>query len=423
MLYERTFSTLRTKIIADGDMFVCTHDVFCKFADAKGFNVDLDPKEWSNKTHAASDLYQSALDEAQNFVTLGQIRQTIDKLMSDIATMKCGELTRIMNHLYREYRTDENRCKAERKKYVEWLKDTAEDNDDDDENDEAVLAELDTQLSIRDDDGDRNGIMRNPGLSFKHISKNKWIDFLKLIAANFKMNIPSTELSKTVVDLYGDEEEEDEKVESQQNEQMDNGKTKKIIESILDNTNFDIIRIHRDEQKYEEPTKYEDQKKKKTRTNKKRGEVFDTIISFCASRITLQQLFQFSKLFKRFLCKHSIIDEMMKEYDESIKSTTDNAVTENLFKKTRIPATFEQFVAEYFNSEHMDGWDAETNYLFLGCENKYDLCHKIYPFWSASIIVDIYKLSWHYPFVFSASITCSIHSDLWNPLSRSKEIM
>merc|ERR1712130_957346 len=34
---------------------------------------------------------------------------------------------------------------------------------------------------------------------------------------------------------------------------------------------------------------------------------------------------------------------------------------------------------------------AEINYLFLGCENKYDLCYKIYPFWSGSIIADIYS--------------------------------
>merc|ERR1712228_820611 len=133
-------------------------------------------------------------------------------------------------------------------------------------------------------------------------------------------------------------------------------------------------------------------KKKKTRTNKKRGEVFDTIISFCASRITLQQLFQFSKLFKRFLSRNEKIHEMMKKYDESIKTTNiDNAITEALFKKKRIPNTFELFVAEYFDSANTQGWDAETNYLFLGCENQYDLCHKIYPFWSGSSIIDIYK--------------------------------
>merc|ERR1712154_117648 len=122
--------------------------------------------------------------------------------------------------------------------------------------------------------------------------------------------------------------------------------------------------------------------------------VFDTIISFCASRITLQQLFQFSKLFKRFLCKNSSIDEMMKRYDASIKSTDAEdesaLITEALFKKTRIPATFEQFESEYF-AQKIEGYDAEKNYLFLGCENKYDLCHKMYPFWSGSIIVDIYK--------------------------------
>merc|ERR1711920_540254 len=101
--------------------------------------------------------------------------------------------------LYEEYRKDEQRCKTERIKYVAWLKETeAGDEDDDVDNDDAVLAELDTQLSLRDGDGLRDqNIMRNPGLSFKHISKNKWSDFLNQIAANFEMNIPSTKLSKT----------------------------------------------------------------------------------------------------------------------------------------------------------------------------------------------------------------------------------
>ena len=102
MLYERTFSTLNTKIVEDGDIFVATHDIFCKFVD-KGFDPDKEKHEWSNKTQAASDLYQSVLDEQQHFVTLGQIRQTIDKLMHDIAAMKCGELTRIMN-LHKQYK-------------------------------------------------------------------------------------------------------------------------------------------------------------------------------------------------------------------------------------------------------------------------------------------------------------------------------
>ena len=36
-------------------------------------------------------------------------------------------------------------------------------------------------------------------------------------------------------------------------------------------------------------------------------------------------------------------------------------------------------------------FNSEIAYLYDGCENKYDLCHKIYPFWSGSIITDIYS--------------------------------
>jgi len=38
---------LNTKIISDGDMFVVTHDVFCKFVDGKGFDPDKNKNEWS----------------------------------------------------------------------------------------------------------------------------------------------------------------------------------------------------------------------------------------------------------------------------------------------------------------------------------------------------------------------------------------
>merc|ERR1712228_753810 len=130
--------------------------------------------------------------------------------------------------------------------------------------------ELDTQLSLQDGNGLKNDIMRNPGLDFKHISKNKWIDFLKGIAANFEMNVPSTQLSKTVVDLYDDEDDDGDDDEKMESQNADNGKTKQIIESILDNTNFDIIRIHADEQKYDpENDATSDNKKKKKKKKKK----------------------------------------------------------------------------------------------------------------------------------------------------------
>ena len=79
MLYERTFSTLNTKIVDDGDLFVVTHEVFCKFVDVKGFDPDKEKHQWTNKTLSASNLFQSVLDEQQNFVTLVKY----DKLLTN----------------------------------------------------------------------------------------------------------------------------------------------------------------------------------------------------------------------------------------------------------------------------------------------------------------------------------------------------
>merc|ERR1712154_138284 len=126
------------------------------------------------------------------------------------------------------------------------------------------------------------------------MGKNKWIDFIGEKADNFQNNVSSKKISQLInkVDLYDDDDDEDPLLIST--------KTKKIIESILDNTSFDIIKTSKapnDEEKYQDETK---ENKYKQRTIRKRGGVFDTILSFCSERITLQQLFKFSKLFSQF---------------------------------------------------------------------------------------------------------------------------
>ena len=83
---------------------------------------------------------------------------------------------------------------------------------------------------------------------------------------------------------------------------------------------------------------------------------------------------------------------MLRSYTEIINST-DHRVDgmEMAMKQQLMPLGIKEFRDEYFGEYWKDGWDAEVNYLFLGCENRYDLCYKIYPFWSGSIIKDIYN--------------------------------
>ncbi len=59
MLYERTFSTLNTKIIDDADLYVATHDVFCKFVDNEGFDPDSNKNEWTNKTKISNIINEN----------------------------------------------------------------------------------------------------------------------------------------------------------------------------------------------------------------------------------------------------------------------------------------------------------------------------------------------------------------------------
>ena len=411
MLYERTFSVLRAKAVEHGDQFVASHDVFCKFVDngkhfdkdkgEKGemvdnYDPDLPEEEWSNKTQAASELYQAALDEAQQFVTLGQIRQTVDKLIHDIAAMKCGELTRIMNHLQKQFKKDDQRCKDDRVKYVEFLRYKKENNLDD-------ADEIQTQLSFKDMDLDKKVSeypsgqpkrMKNPGLAFKHISKNKWNQYIDGIASNFRMNVKSSAISSTLHD------EEHKDLEEHKHE-LDQGGSKKIIEAILDNTSFDVLtfddndnNVPQDEEKYNNKDK---NKKTKQYKRKARSRVYDTVLSFCSGRITLQQLFQFSRLFLAFLKKNTKIDKKMKQYHKIVSTASGVSTEANNFlrhkqmKKKKIGSDFDKFKKDYFEEFWDDTFEAEVQWLYTGCENELDLCHKMYPFWSGSIIEDIYS--------------------------------
>ena len=58
MLYRRIFNKLRERMNENGDAFLVSHDVFCKFVDSK-FKMELPMEEWGAKSKAASDLFQA----------------------------------------------------------------------------------------------------------------------------------------------------------------------------------------------------------------------------------------------------------------------------------------------------------------------------------------------------------------------------
>eukprot|EP00485_Elphidium_margaritaceum_P015088 CAMPEP_0202731060 /NCGR_PEP_ID=MMETSP1385-20130828/186951_1 /ASSEMBLY_ACC=CAM_ASM_000861 /TAXON_ID=933848 /ORGANISM="Elphidium margaritaceum" /LENGTH=2462 /DNA_ID=CAMNT_0049397343 /DNA_START=90 /DNA_END=7479 /DNA_ORIENTATION=- len=434
MLYERVFDTVNTKIVEDGNMFVVTHAVFCKFADPKGFDPDAEREAWTHKTKAASDFFQAVLHEQQNFITLGQVRQTIDEMMNDISAMRCGELTRIMNYLQARCREDNLRCKRDRVKYLDFMQQTKAGDD------------FRQMLTMHDDDDGGDGgsklnvtipksaaaagkqakQMRNPGLAFKHISKNKWLTFIDKIADQFQMNVRSKTVS---MQIHQQDEAAAAAAELEEEKSYDDDtqlSTKKIIESILENTSFDIQRVATDtkpQDNKEEEAKNEKKRVRVEKIDKKRAAVFDSVLSFCSGRITLQQLFSFSKQFMKYLRDTKEINILMQKYQKILGNKNTKQAELKAMKAQRIPLTFAKFKADFFpvqsssalvnargantgeshvyqalqqharptlHTDTSEPWDAEIHWLFDGCENEYDLCQKIHPFWSTSIIKDLY---------------------------------
>merc|ERR1712032_1057165 len=117
LLYHRIFGNLEEKINARADEFVVTRPVFQKFADREHFQPGLHREKWSKTAIEASNLFQSVLDTEQNYVTLGELRQTVIHLINDVEDMKTGHLIRIKNYLIRRVQKDEDRRKKHLPKY------------------------------------------------------------------------------------------------------------------------------------------------------------------------------------------------------------------------------------------------------------------------------------------------------------------
>eukprot|EP01084_Bolivina_argentea_P123568 218973_1 len=363
MLFQRTFQTLNRKIVDSGDDFVVSHNIFCRFVDPD-FNPDQPKLQWSKFTQSASHLFQNVLDEQQDFITLGQVRQTIDVLLNDIAAMQCGELTRIKNHLAKNAQYDKSRCYNN---YKNWT-----------QNINKVDAE-------------------NPELNFKYIDENEWIYFIQKIAKNFRNNVTGDEFNEN--------------------------KSSYFSSPIRGNSSFDII---------DETTHIKIDKKTAEEYDTKRRHAFNTILSFCGSRLTLQQLLQFSYIFKRSLEKYPKIRRLMRLYHKIYHCCGENTMIEpslselktfcskygllltpaeksktpkpkneyvELLKDTKIHSvmTEEKFKDIYFKTDELISFKevkedndltAEISWLYL-CENEYDLCYRLYPFWSDSLKKDI----------------------------------
>eukprot|EP01083_Nonionella_stella_P181468 650230_1 len=133
-----------------------------------------------------------------------------------------------------------------------------------------------------------------------------------------------------------------------------NEKKKKIIDVLLENTVFDIIIA---DHKPETPKPKEHLKELKEARNK----VFDTVLSFNARRITLQQLYEFAHKLGTFLNGNAKINRMMKRY---IGNSTEEI---EALKKRRIKKKIDD----------LEFW-RELEWIYQNTQTQHDLCQRVY---------------------------------------------
>ena len=432
-LYYKIFTNLIKNQQNANDRFVVSHDIFCKFMD-RDYDIDSNRENWSKKTKASSDLFQSVLDSSSDFVTLGQIKQTINKLIYDIKDMECGGLIRIMNHLWKLQESASINCSQQR---FEW-KNIKENK----------VGPLPYVRSIADIE-DFNDIIaktilfgeQDPGLGFEHIDKAKWSQFIKEKSQSYGKFIVTDKLTQDKTDKdeeeEDEEEEEEEKLEIRYEEEEEDIKqeeeigfdmvglhqsTDLVMDELLDqaltsgvskdddgNVDAEMAKL----ELKETASSYQDlegilrtsafgiikdrnnvkKKKKNKRKAEKleeiRNDVFSTALSFNSRRITLQQWFRFARSFCKFLGGNKAIKTVMRKYLLVWNESDMNEVKR--IKEELKNSSFADKKKKYFGHiENKEEYRAEINWLFHQTENLYELCHKMYPFWSGKILKEIY---------------------------------
>ena len=441
MVYIRIFNKLTQKMNENGDAFLVSHDVFCKFVDSK-FKVDTPTETWTEKSKHASDLFQAVLDVQQQFVTLGQARQTIDKLIRDVEAMKTGELSRIMNYTQYYMNKDNKRCEDERHK---WLRnkdryyssnknlqkepyeaytnpdlDTEEEKHDmiHDKYSEKSSRKL-KKLNKRSKSKSMDKPQKNPGLQFDHIDKKRWQKFIAKISQSFENNTPSSKFAAYLAesrsntidqhnnDNFDSSDDEDIKENELQNRYHSRKKPsvhhthhafvtseKKIMAALLENTTFDIIgKQHTKSMHSKSNIKHKNIIKHK--------HVFDTVLSFNSDRITLQQLFQFSLDICLLLKRNKKIKKLLKTYQKIVDGLDEYGSFENKLKDDTLNRNFDEFFKEYFENKKQikykeskksvdpNNFIAELKWFHETSKTKLDLCKRMHPFSNGKILKDI----------------------------------
>eukprot|EP01084_Bolivina_argentea_P267232 453573_1 len=338
LLYYRVFVNLEENINERSDEFVVTRNVFQRFCDRDNF------QEMSNTATEASDLFQNVIETEKNYITLGEIRQTIIHLVNDVDNMQAGSLIRIKNYLMQRVQKDEHRRTKNLPKYKKKIEQWKHDRS-------------------------KHKKPTNPKINYKMISVSQFSQFVKKISDGY---VPNVDAHRIVTKHKGDEKKDH--IDDDDNEEYSSdlfSRISSVAICVVDDKQIEENQLQSDIEKMiqnlanlendvkEEEVKENIQKEKYSykeavdteKMNRKYKTVHDSMLKKYEHGITLQQVLFYFQSFRRWLQANEFFISLIYEYDEAEDYYENEDVLFKLqekMKKTKI-GSYAQFFAKYFN--------------------------------------------------------------------------
>eukprot|EP01083_Nonionella_stella_P288354 981227_1 len=346
MLYNRIYQKVRKDILDITVKNRVDHYDFIKFVNHK---FTKEPEEaWTRKSNIAYDLFHCVLWTQKDIVSLGQARATIDKLIAQINKMDCGGIIRLTNHLKTQIVRDKQK--------------------------------LLQRTNPKRMDASSAKQHRHPRLNLKHYNDKKWKEFVEYISKEVHRCDRSNNDSNCSICGIG----KDENVFILDGDQLDEDSITDLQKCATWMAGVDLAEAAEEQLDEDSIT------------------AFNTVLSFSRESITIQQLYQFSVKFARFLKDNAAIKDIMKQYhdekesqkraerDKCSMSQVSGSMT---WLNKRLPnkdIDDEQmskdkkkimFKTDYFG-QNPSKFDVAIGWLYDTAETNADLCNNINIFWS-----------------------------------------
>eukprot|EP01083_Nonionella_stella_P098541 277150_1 len=371
LLYYRIFSNLEEKVNARADDFVVTRPVFLKFCDRDNFHPGMDVEKWSKTAKEASNLFQSVLDTEQDYVTLGELRQTIIHLMNDADDMMAGRLVRIRNYLVQRVDKDEVRRQKMYPKYLQKM---------------AKWQQIEDKKQ-----NNKSKKPSNPKLQYSMINVQKFAEFIEKISDGY---VPR-------VDGH--------KIETRTDSSGDVVMFSRIASVAICVKKDEVIDEEKEHNEAGAATARKQYTAGKTvdikKMNRKYKIVYDTMLKKYEHRITLQQLMMYLRSFRRWLQSNEYLLQLMNDYDAAEEDDELLFKMEEKMKKKKMK-NYGHFFAKYFGNEcytkkgftreaylqHIKKRDREIRWIYNQCHAEFDFIYLLQPFMHGKIIREIEEL-------------------------------